>query len=86
MESEEVKLLKRISAQVSAVEAKIDANALAMSGLTEKLDRLEVAVELLEQDVANGKRNALIVGAISGGSAGALMVLAIDLLRAKMGL
>lgn len=84
--TEELALLKRISAQVGVVEAKIDANALAMNALTAKLDNLEAVVEQLERDVRGAKNGAILWGSVSGATAGALAAVGWELLKAKLGM
>ena len=85
-QTEELVLLKRISAQVGVVEAKIDANALAMGDLTAKLDKLEDVVEQLERDMSGVKRGAVVWGSVSGATAGALAAIGWELAKAKLGL
>lgn len=85
-QTEELALLKRISAQVGVVEAKIDANALAMGDLTAKLDKLEGVVEKLERDLRGAKFSAVMWGSVSGATAGALAAIGWELLKARMGL
>jgi len=85
-EPEALLLLRQISVKVTGIESKIDANALAMSSLTAKLDKLESVVEQLECDVRENKRNTVVVGAVSGATASMLVVVGWEILKARIGL